>query len=201
MNESIPTLEELVATLVSHQESLDVELHAGPIPRVGGRARRLAARLFQKEGRWHLDEWKALSGGSGTVAMRARVKHRLALEPSRQAATVLGAGEYAEVLGDYDAALASLVPLLPDTFVDMPFPGDRQTKFELLNGWQLPRAGSPHRTGYRRARWFLTRPDHADALRFCVTSTERGGLDSSVAVRINGVAAVNDRSPPSSGSK
>jgi hypothetical protein len=191
VNESIPTLGELVATFVAHQDRLDVELHAGPIPRVGGRAKRLYARLFGREGSWQLDERKALASGSGTVAMRARVKRRLTLDPLRQAVTVLRAGDYAEVLGDDAVALATLVPLLPDAFVDMPFPGERQTKFELLNGWRAPRAGSP-RTGYRRARWFLTRPDHAGTLRFSVASTKRGG-DSSIVVRIDGQPAVNDR--------
>ena len=125
--------------------------------------------------------------------MRARVKRRLALDPSRQAVTVLRAGDYAEVLGDYDAALASLVPLLPDTFVDMPFPGDRQTKFELLNGWQAPacRVTAPHRLPACAV------VPHTPRSRRCacasrVTSTKRG-VDSSVAVRIDGVPAVNDR--------
>jgi SAM-dependent methyltransferase len=191
VNESIPTLEELVATFVSHRDRLDVELHAPAVIKPGGRARRLTTRLFGKE-TWQLDEREGLADAGGAVAMKARVKRRLPVGPRMQAVTILRAGDYAEVLSDYDASLATLVPLLADSFVDMPFPGDRQTKFELLNGWQHPRAGEPHRTGYRRARWFLTRPDDADTLRFSVASTKRG-VDSSVIVRIDGVSAVNDR--------
>jgi hypothetical protein len=193
VNESIPTLEELVATFVAHQDCLDVELHAPAVPKPGGRASRLVARV-RGEKSWRLDERQALANAGGTVAMRARVKRRLDLEPRTQAATILRAGDYAEVLSDYEAALASLVPLTADSFVDMPFPGNRQTKFELLNGWQKPRRGKRSRTGYRRARWFLTRPDHADALRFSVESA-KSGVDASVVVRIDGVVAVNDRLP------
>jgi SAM-dependent methyltransferase len=193
VNESIPTLEELVATFVSHQGRLDVELDAPAVPKPLGRTKRLPARLFGEKA-WRLDERKALAEAGGTVAMRARVKQRLALDQRRQDVTILRAGDYAEVLNDYDAALATLVPLLSDTFVDMPFPGDRQTKFELLNGWQSPRAAEAHRTGYRRARWFLTRPDHADTLQFAVASAKRG-VDASVAIRIDGVLAASDRLP------
>jgi hypothetical protein len=37
-----------------------------------------------------------------------------------------------------------------------------------LNGWQKPSPDGEIRTGYSRARWFLTRPDDVHSLRFRV---------------------------------
>jgi hypothetical protein len=125
----------------------------------------------------------------GSLAMKVRVTRRLNLHARTQAATALRAGDYADVLSNYDAAVASLVPLLlPAAFVDRPFPGDRQTKFELLNGWQRPRSERDYRKGYRRARWFLTRPEDADMLRFAVKGP-RSQSDASLLVQIDGSQA------------
>jgi SAM-dependent methyltransferase len=188
VNESIPALAELVATFVSHQDSLEVELQAPAVRKPGGRLRGLVGTLRGQAG-WRLNELQTLADTGGTVAMRARVKRRLDLEPRTQGATVLRAGDYAEVLDDYETALATLVPLLEDTLMDLPFPGDRQTKFELLNGWQKPRRGRARRTGYRRARWFLTRPDRGESLRFSVARMKTG-LDAKLVVRIDGALVV-----------
>ena len=32
------------------------------------------------------------------------------------------------------------------------------SKFELLNGWRMPRPYEHLRTAYKRARWFLKKP-------------------------------------------
>jgi hypothetical protein len=138
---------------------------------------------------WRLNERRRLANVRGSLAMKVRVTRRLNLHARTQAATALRAGDYADVLSNYDAAVASLVPLLlPAAFVDRPFPGDRQTKFELLNGWQRPRSERDYRKGYRRARWFLTRPEDADMLRFAVKGP-RGQSDASLLVQIDGSQA------------
>lgn len=56
-------------------------------------------------------------------------------------------------------ALAQMSPLIPDAFVNLPFPGTRgpASKFELLNGWRLPEMAAVHRRAFRRGRWFLKR--------------------------------------------
>ena len=50
VNESIPTLEELVATLVSHQESLDVELNAGRDPQSWRKGEAVGRKTFPERG-------------------------------------------------------------------------------------------------------------------------------------------------------
>jgi SAM-dependent methyltransferase len=186
VNESIPTLAELVEACVSRQDKLDVELHVSePTPR--GRARRLADKVLGKKGSG-LGEWNTLAAAGGSVAMRVRVRRPVAFEATTQGATMVRAGDYAEVLSDYGAAMGLLLPRLPETLVDRSFPGAQQTKFELLNGWQKPQMGKADRIGYRRARWFLTRPINADLLRFSLKrSTD--GRDASVTVRIDGATA------------
>ena len=78
--------------------------------------------------------------------MKVRVGGHLHIESRRQDRVAVRAGDYARLLDDYDAAVTSLVPLLPADLVDRPFPGDEQTKFELLNGWRgpVPRRGVTH---------------------------------------------------------
>jgi len=166
VGESIPPLGRLIESLLAHEDCLDVELHVPSFHGARGTVRQLAARLRGKTV-WSLGERDRLAGSGGSVAMKVRVREPLLLDALRQESTVLRAGDYARVLDDYGAAVASLVQLLPGEFVDRPFPGDRQTRFDLLNGWQKPHAARA-RTGYRRMRWFLTRHAGAATLRFSV---------------------------------
>ena len=187
VNESIPPLGELVRELVSHQDQLDVELHVPAFHGVHGRVKTLVARALGKKG-WNLSERSRLASTGGSVAMKVRVGSHLDLDSRRQDQVAVRAGDYAELLGDYDAAVTSLVPLLPADLVDRPFPGDQQTKFELLNGWRGPRQGKVSRTGYKRARWFLTRPNCADALRFSVKRSSNR-FDAALLVQVDGSPA------------
>lgn len=188
VNESIPTVEQLIGVLVAHEDRLKVELHVPTFHGARGRLTRLVARAHGKKG-WLRAERGRLASAGGSMAMKVRVKRPLGLDLQTQPETALRAGDYAEVLTDYNAAVSSLVALLPSTFVDAPFPGERQTKFDLLNGWQKPRSGSASRTGYRRARWFLTRPADANMLRFFVRRpSER--FDASLLVQVDGEHAV-----------
>jgi SAM-dependent methyltransferase len=186
VNESIPTFGEVVETLVANEDRLDVRLLTSSLHGEPGRRfewlRR--GRRSSENREWPLARRDHLSKASGSLSIRARVQQPLSLDGSRQGATVLRAGDYANVLEDYDAALAALAPILPDSYVDIPFPGERQTKFELLNGWQKPEAGTGFRTAYKRARWFLTRPPEARALRFRVRSVDARGVGGSIEVRV-----------------
>ena len=109
---------------------------------------------------------------------------------------MLAAGEYASVLSDYDTAISTLLPLLPGSCVDGDFPGRLQTRFHLLNGWQKPRRDDGVRTGYRRARWFLTRRDDSRSLRFRVkalgASTGSGVLEVYVAGSLAATAPLSE---------
>jgi SAM-dependent methyltransferase len=164
VNESIPRFGTLVEALLANESRLDVTLLAADLhsPKLWHRLR------IRGRDEWSLASAGLLSKVSGSVSIRARVRGSLSIASATQRRSALPAGEYARVLSDYDAALSSLLPLLPETHVDTDFPGRRQTKFELLNGWQKPSPDGAARTGYRRARWVLTRPDDVHSLRFRV---------------------------------
>jgi hypothetical protein len=191
VNESIPPFSELIKTLVTNEDRLDVRLVTSSVQ--GAReslSRRLRRHDASSETReWRFSDRKRLARASGSISIKARVRERLNLPGRNQGATALRSGAYAEVLDNYDAALTALLPILPDTLVDHAFPGEHQTKFELLNGWQRPEPGTNVRTAYRRARWFLTRPPAADALRFHAKHMGQSG--ASLEVQVSGRSAAH----------
>ncbi len=117
--------------------------------------------------RWSLrDDARRLANCSGSLALRVRLKERWTAAPRMQARTVLKPSQYATWLDSATSAVARLAPLMPDKYVDLPFPGIRGSKFELLNGWRLAVPGKTSRTAYHRGRWFLRRPAGVDRLSF-----------------------------------
>jgi ubiquinone/menaquinone biosynthesis C-methylase UbiE len=184
INESIPTFADYVATLVANEDRLDVVILAtltGARDRLARRVRR--RRNLSNQVR-ELSESTRLADRNGSLSIRAQTRSRLGLSSAKQGPTVLRAGDYANVLDNYDDAVAALLDLLPASFVDSPFPGEQQTKFELLNGWQKPQPGSAERTGYKRARWFLNRPAHAHALLFRVRANTTRRVGARFHVRV-----------------
>ncbi len=184
INESIPTFADYVATLVANEDRLNVVILAtlkGARDRLLRRLRRRGDLSNQVQ---QLSESKRLADRNGSLSIRAQTQSRLHLASARQGPTALRAGDYANVLNNYDTAVVALLDLLPGSFVDSPFPGEQQTKFELLNGWQQPKPGSAERTGYRRARWFLTRPAHAHALLFRVRTNTNSRARARFHVRV-----------------
>lgn len=107
---------------------------------------------------------------SSGLAIKARVRQQLQVGPRNQRGIAVRAGAFAEVLSDYADAMAALVPLLPDGLFDRAFPGRRQSRFDLLNGWRRPLPGAEYRTFYKRARWFLTHRSGASFVRVVVRS-------------------------------
>ena len=189
VNESIPRFGELVEALVSSQDRITVRFLTTSISERGkGRLPTpLRRRNFRDRREWPFRKRKRLSTASGTISIRAHMRKPLPLPGKTQGPTVLRAGDYASVLDEYDDALATLAEILPSSFVDLAFPGERQTKFELLNGWQKPEPGTNFRCAYKRARWFLTRPEDLQTLRFCARAPDVGRVVSSLQVRIAGV--------------
>lgn len=189
VNESIPAADDLLAPLVAHARRLKVTLHVTPTGPGQGYGR-LADLLLRTRFVPLARRARYLPAG-GAIALRAEVTRPLSLERRRQRAHTIRAGTYAAVLGDYGAALRAVLPLLPPELVDRPFPGERQTKFELLNGWRKPQPGDAARVAYRRARWFLTRRDGAERLQFEVSPAT--GKDATLTVRVDAVAAATIR--------
>jgi hypothetical protein len=184
VNESIPRFGELVGKLVANRDCLSANFFTSSLIGVRERLPGLIRRQDSSSEirKWSLSDKSRLSTASGNISIKAQVRKQLSLPKRTQESIVLRAGTYAEVLHDYEAAVAALLPILPNALVDRVFPGEHQTKFELLNGWQKPHPGKQYRTAYRRARWFLTRPASATALRFGVRGACRGGASLSILV-------------------
>jgi hypothetical protein len=190
VNESIPVFDDLLRTFVEHSRGLRVALHidtpaqSTAFDRVRGPVLRASACPLSVRAK--------LVASGGSIAMRATVRRSLRLERRVQGPAVLRAGDYAGVLGDYRAAVETLLPLLPPELVDRPFPGEKQTKFELLNGWRKPQLDASVRIGFRRARWFLTRPDGVTSLQFDVSPLS-GTSGPTMKVRLGDAIAASAR--------
>ena len=134
---------------------------------------------------WDFDRDREMLGSSsGSIALCCRVREPIVIAPRCQEETVLSAGVYAQSLTDYQQAIQTLAPHVPAHMINSPFPGERQTKFELLNGWQAPHDDGV-RSAYKRARWFLRRPSEAATIGFAVRrpngpSTMHGSIDALV---------------------
>ena len=188
VNESIPSFGDFVSALVSNEDRIGVRLHTASLTGDrGGRLRTPIGLQWPRGSReWSFRQRKRLSRASGTLAIRAKVREPLHLRAQTQGLAAMRAGDYASVLDDHQDALAALAPIIPASFVDSAFPGERQTKFELLNGWQKPELGTGYRHAYRRARWFLTRPEHASRLRFSAKAADTSHVASSLQVHVAG---------------
>jgi SAM-dependent methyltransferase len=89
----------------------------------------------------------------------------------RQSYYVLPAGLLALWLGDPETAIARLMAWAPEELINLPFPGQVQDWFNLLNGWQRPEPDYSYRRGFQRARWLL-RQRGARHLAFDVKATD-----------------------------
>lgn len=161
VNEQVPRFSDFTSLLRQHAGLLEVALYTHT----------LHGPSFPKPlttlTRWNLEEDASrLARCGGSLAMRVRLNDRWPAAPRMQAKTVLEPARYAAWIDSGTSAVAKLAPLMPDRYVDLPFPGPRGTKFELLNGWRLAVPGKASRTAYRRGRWFLRRPLGVDHLSF-----------------------------------
>lgn len=189
VNERVPRFSEFVTALRLHPELLDVELFTHTLYNApsGGMLNDLT--------RWDLvQDGAMLAERSGSLAMRVRLKAPWP-EPGRlQAISILAPKQYAEWLTSESSAVARLALLMPEHCLDLPFPGDCGTKFELLNGWRLQRPFQYARTAYRRGRWFLRCPTNADALIFELgLPTTSGIAEGQVEILLDGAVVEEHR--------
>lgn len=158
VNEGIPKFSDFISVLQRHADCVDTEvfthaLYGGPLATVSHEFRR-----------WGTGDWPMLSARSGSLALRATVRRSPDLKAPLQTSVAIAPETYADWLSSASNAIANLSPLMPEKYVDLAFPGTAGSKFELLNGWRLPRPFQKARTAYQRGRWFLRRPLTADAL-------------------------------------
>lgn len=184
VNEGIPRFSDFISTLERQSEILDVEVLTHILydaPDIGTIT--------------HLKQWNLRKDGpmlakrSGSIAMRVRLKD-VWQEPARlQTNGVLSAQEYVSWMSSASNAVSKLAPMMPRKYVDLPFPGDQGSKFELLNGWRRPRKYQHARTAYRRGRWFMQRPSEQSIVAFDLSLPLDGssGVEA-VKVMLNGAA-------------
>lgn len=101
---------------------------------------------------------------------------------------ILQPAKYVEWMNDEMHAISRLANLMPAVYINGPFPG-KPNKFDLLNGWRLPKLTKLGvRTAYKRARWFLT-PGEARTLNFEIRPPKEMGFeirfDNKIAYRSN----------------
>lgn len=166
VNESIPSFSAFEAALLPFGDALDIRvLTSNFCGNRDGKPIQILPDHWWDFGRDHHE----LGNANGSLALRCQVVKPINPAPAVLGPASLGAGEYAGLLADYPAAIQRLTTLIPRDLVNLPFPGAKQSKWELLNGWQAPESGRRSRTAYRRARWFLTR--QADRLCFKIAAT------------------------------
>lgn len=182
VNEGVPKFSDFVSTLKQHLELMEVELYTHTLYNAptGGTLTELTCWDLAKDG-------AMLSNRSGSLAMCVRLKAPWP-EPARiQTDGVLAVHDFVSWGSSATRAVAKLAPLMPPQYVDLPFPGAKGSKFELLNGWRLPKSAHQARIAYQRGRWFLTRSTNADTLIFELGLTRTGTSKvSSVIVLLNG---------------
>nr|WP_245305819.1 glycosyltransferase [Rhizobium leguminosarum] len=187
VNEGIPRFSDFISTLKRHPEILDVEL----LTHVLYDAPDIGTITHLKH--WNLEkDGPMLAERSGSIAMRVRLKD-VWPDPARvQMNGVLSAHEYVSWMSSASNAVRKLAPMMPQKYVDLPFPGDKGSKFELLNGWRRPQKYHHARTAYRRGRWFMQSPSERPILAFDISLPLDGssGVEA-VKVMLNGVAVGN----------
>jgi SAM-dependent methyltransferase len=166
VNESIPSFSAFEKALLPFGDALDIRVLTSNFCRdEGGGLKRIVPYHWWNFGRDH----RELGEATASMALRCHVAAPIKPEPALLGQASLGAGEYATLLADYPAAIQRLTTLIPPDLVNLRFPGRKQSKWELLNGWQAPKPWHRSRTAYRRARWFLSR--RADRLCFKIAAT------------------------------
>jgi len=182
VNEGVPRFSDFVSTLKKHPDLLDVELYTHPLFNAPG------GGTLSELTRWSLtNDGAMLSKRNGSLAMRVRLKSVWPEPATLQTDSALAASEYVSWMSSASVALAKLAPLMPEKYVDLPFPGAGASKFELLNGWRLPKPYHQTRIAYQRGRWFLRRSSANDTLVFDLgLPAGEASKVSSVTVLLNG---------------
>lgn len=190
VNEQVPRFGDIVQTLTAVRDDIEPELFTHVLYEDRGLGGRRAVEAFRS---WNFDaDREMLSGMSGSVAMKVRLKRATARPAARQKTpSMVGPARAASWMQEQSHAMAKLAAVAPAWAVNKPFPGRRGDKFELLNGWQAP-TGEPWRQAYRRARWYLHRRADETQLSFEIQSNSAAEFD----VLVNGEAVAHTPMEP-----
>ncbi|MGM4921471.1 methyltransferase domain-containing protein [Tardiphaga sp. 804_B3_N1_9] len=190
VNECVPRFSDFVSSFAAHLDEVDVELHTHVL--YGGLDGGTSTELT----RWDYPRDVARLGArGGSIAIKAFLKKEWSGAPRLQTAGIVSARDYISWMDSAATALSRLTPLLSPDLVDLPFPGKRASKFELLNGWRRPQAHRHARSAYHRGRWFLTAPTIPGKLTFEVARPQGSAVET-IRILLNGVPVQSEAVPP-----
>lgn len=194
VNERTPPFSEFVDTLKRLSPSLSVDLYTHNL---SGEFASSQGKSGTSLNRWDFaTDQDALSECGGSLAFKVTVTRDTDIPALNQKASLLSAGTFGGWLHDLKLALSELATFVPVQYVNSPFPGRHQTKFELLNGWRAPTMRS-HRTAYRRARWFLSRDSKTNTLSFQIkTRRQPTGKSPTIEILVNGIQTAHFQAIP-----
>lgn len=183
VNERIPRLREFLQMPTNYQDHLQVKIISQGLQNVPREADGRTAIPELKE--WSLETTKQhLSHASGGIAMRLDLKKPVRIEPKTQKSSGLSPAEFVRNLSSQALALSVLATRIPNEYVNIPFPGSVQTKFELLNGWMFSR-NADQRVGYRRGRWYLRRQQSEMNLTFEIRAFQKSETARTFSILVN----------------
>ena len=181
VNEGVPRFSEFVSAFSAHPDAVDVQLYTHVL--YGGPGGSTLTDLIQ----WKYPRDIARLGArSGSIAMRVTLTKAWPTPARLQTAGIVSANDYVSWMKSAATALSRLTPELSPDLVDLPFPGQRGSKFELLNGWRRPVAYRQARIAYHRGRWFLTAPADPDRLTFELARAPGSAVDN-IRVLLDGI--------------
>ena len=181
VNEQVPQFGLFMETLKEYREWLDIRLFTSVS---------YGDRPYPRE--WAFDEaLSALSHDDGSICLSVKKKAAITIPASiRNEIIPLNPAHFAALLADQSQAVARLVDLIPERYVDLPLTDEQYPKFRLLNGWKLQVSGEDRREAFGRARLFYSLSRAASSnLRISVLIPHVDPCDSpDFYVSINGTA-------------
>ncbi|MGM4912880.1 class I SAM-dependent methyltransferase [Rhizobium sp. 768_B6_N1_8] len=152
VNEQVPRFRDFTDTLILHSDCVRVDLYThtlyGGIDGNGPNATQLL--------KWGLQDADRLRQRSGSLAMRVKKLKTVPGSRGKIKGYALQPDHFASLLTDQALAISSLADFIPKEYVNRKLSAPH-TKFDLLNGWRMPREKEVHRRAFKRARWFFRR--------------------------------------------
>lgn len=121
---------------------------------------------------------------NGGLCIAVTKRESFSIAAGKQRPFVLPAGILASWVADPQTAFSRLMAWAPERLVNLPFPGQRQDWFNLLNGWTAPEPPFESRCGFLRARWLVRVPD---ALQIAFSARMISG-ERELEISVDGVA-------------
>jgi SAM-dependent methyltransferase len=174
INERVPRIAEYLEPLQRQRCHLEPTLFTHQIGNLRRSGLWTATELAYLR-QWDFDDaLRVLTGTSGSIACKVRLMSPISAKPAQQIDRLISPGDLAARLDNKSAAMAYLAKFIPQSLVNMPFPGEGSTRFHLLNGWQAREPGTNYRQAFGSGRWFFRRRPEQGFLSFEVLTPDMG---------------------------